>query len=225
MINWNGLVSLLLACLEFILLINLLVFAQKNKTNIAAFILITLLAVYQMLEFLMCTLDLKYSCMAYLAFADISFIPPLNLIFILKLFKLDRKYFKLIYLPAIAFIIYYFFEVNKFAVVSCSVLYAAYTYPLGTLYAFFFYTPILGAIILLIWKIKCIEDALKKKSAGYLLNSLLFISIPVISAFALLILHKDFLLNMIESVMCKFAFVYAVSLAYFSLTNKKTANE
>jgi hypothetical protein len=35
--NWNGIGSLLIACVELILLINLLVFAEKNKFNFRYF--------------------------------------------------------------------------------------------------------------------------------------------------------------------------------------------
>lgn len=137
MINWNGLLSLFIACVEFILVINLLVFAEKNKINFLAIILVALLMVYQVLEFLMCTLNVKYSYMAYLAFIDISFLPPLNFYFITKYFGYEKKYFKLVFLPAIAFSIYYYFVIDKFAITACTVLYASYSYPLGWLYGFF----------------------------------------------------------------------------------------
>jgi hypothetical protein len=225
MINLNGLFSLLIACMEFILIINLLVFSERNKINFLGIILVGILAVYQGLEFLMCALNLKYSFLAYLAFLDISFLPPLNLYFILKYFRRNHRLNKALFIPAIAFVVYYYLVMDKFAVVSCSVLYASYSYPLGTVYGFFYYAPVVYAIIFLSLRIKKTNDETKKNLSRVLLGGLLFVSLPVLAAFVLLAVHNGFLLGIIESVMCKFAFVYAVCLGYFTLLNKKAVYE
>jgi hypothetical protein len=218
-------VSLLFACLEFILLINLLIFSEKNKINIMAITLVAILCIYQALEFLMCMLNLKYSFMAYLAFLDISFLPPLNLYFILRYFRRNHKLFKAFFIPSSAFAVYYLMVMDKFEVVSCSVLYAAYSYPLGTFYGFFYYTPVVISMIFLAARIQKTQDETKKKLAKVLLGGMIIISIPVITAFISLALHNEGLLSGIESIMCKFAFVYAVCLGYFSLINKKAVYE
>ncbi len=143
--TWNGIVSLLIACIEFLLLFNLIVFIEKNRVNIIAMIMITLLASYQAMEFLMCQVGLQAPIFPYLAFVIIGFLPPLNLLLTLTLTKnlnLNTKTF-LIFIPAIAFSIYYLFVIPEFAVTSCAVLYASYHYPLGDLYGAFYYLPIL----------------------------------------------------------------------------------
>ena len=187
--------------------------------------LIAILTIYQALEFIMCNLNLKYSFMAYLAFLDISFLPPLNLYFLLKYFGRNNKLHKAIFIPALAFSVYYYLVMDKFAVVSCSVLYAAYSYPLGTFFGFFYYAPVVYAIVFLSKRIRKSNDETKKKLAKVLLSGLLFVSIPVIAAFLLLAFHNDLLLTAVESIMCKFAFVYAVCLGYFALINKKAVYE
>ena len=83
--NWNGTVSLLIACIEFLLLFNLLIFAEKNRLNKIAITMIALLAAYQTMEFLMCQVELQSSFFPYFAFVIISFLPPLNLILTLTL--------------------------------------------------------------------------------------------------------------------------------------------
>ncbi len=88
--NWNGIVSLLIACIEFLLLFNLLVFIEKNKVNIIAMLMITLLAVYQTMEFLMCQVGLQNSIYPYIAFVVIGFLPPLNLLLALTLTPNDK---------------------------------------------------------------------------------------------------------------------------------------
>lgn len=190
-----------------------------------AITLVAILCIYQALEFLMCMLNLKYSFMAYLAFLDISFLPPLNLYFILRYFRRNHKLFKALFIPASAFAVYYLMVMDKFEVVSCSVLYAAYSYPLGTFYGFFYYTPVVIAMVFLSARIKKTQDETKKKLAKVLLGGMIIISIPVIMAFIFLALHSEGLLSGIESIMCKFAFVYAVCLGYFSLINKKAVYE
>jgi hypothetical protein len=211
--------------MEFILLINLLIFADKNKVNFMAMALVGILAVYQALEFLMCTLNLKYSFFAYLAFVDISFLPPLNLYFVLKYFGRSSKLYNALFIPALVFAVYYYLVMDKFAVVSCSVLYASYSYPLGTLYGFFYYAPVICAMIFLFNRIKKSHEETKKKPAKVLLEGLIFISLPVIAAFLMMAFHNYKLLAVIESIMCKFAFVYAVCLGYFTLINKKAIYE
>lgn len=225
MINWDGTVSLLFACIELVLLINLFVFAEKNKVNKMAMLLIAILAIYQALEFLMCGLNLRYSYMAYAAFAFISFLPPLNLALTLKHFQKEAGWHKFLFLPPVFFIVYYYFVVEKFAVTSCSVLYASYSYPLGTLFGVFYYLPMLISIAFLFYKVSRTEDKETVKQIKLLLPGLIFISVPVIVAFILLFFRVYSLLKAIESVMCKFAFVYAVCLAYFVLINRKKLDE
>jgi len=74
--NWNGTVSLLIACVEFLLLFNLLVFAEKNRLNKIAIIMIAVLAAYQTMEFLMCQVELQSAFLPYFTFVIISFLPP-----------------------------------------------------------------------------------------------------------------------------------------------------
>ena len=104
-------------------------------------------------------------------------------------------------------------------------LYASYSYPLGSFYGFFYYAPVLYAVIFLSIRIKKSEDEIKRKLAKVLLTGLLVVSLPVIIAFVLLALQNGRLLSVVESIMCKFAFVYAVCLGYFTLINKKAVYE
>ncbi|MDO8549493.1 MAG: hypothetical protein Q7S39_04980, partial [Ignavibacteria bacterium] len=66
--NWNGIASLLIACSELLLLINLLIFSKKNKINYLIYIIIALLTGYQAFEFFICGVDIDSSMTAYLAF-------------------------------------------------------------------------------------------------------------------------------------------------------------
>ena len=213
--NWNGIVSLFIACIEILLLINLLIFSEKKRTNILIYFIVALLAAYQVFEFLICGLGIDSSLTAYMAFADISFLPPLHLLLILSVSKSDSKLNGLLFLPAVFFLVFYLLMIDQFEVVHCTVLYATYNYPLGDLYGFFYYLPLVLAFIFLLKKRKEFD----KKQFAFLLIGHIFIIIPVITGFILLYLNFPDLVNSMESILCKFAFGYAIFIALYCLNN------
>ncbi|MCW8813462.1 MAG: hypothetical protein OQK65_08005, partial [Chlorobium sp.] len=131
----------------------------------------------------------------------------------------------LIFIPAIFFSVYYTFIIPEFAVTGCTVLYATYNYPLGDLYGFFYYLPILISIILLIISIKKESDKKKKLVGKFLLFGALFISIPPSLGFILMFAGSYSLISAMESVMCKFAFVYALCLSFICIYNSPFKDE
>ena len=223
--NWNGTVSLLIACFEFLLLFNLLVFTEKNRLNKIAITMVTLLAVYQTMEFLMCQVELQNSFFPYFAFVIISFLPPLNLLLTLSLTHTLTRAGYLVFIPAILFSIYYTFIIPEFAVTSCTVLYATYHYPLGDLFGFFYYAPILISIILLALFVRKESDKKKRLIGKVLLFGAVFISIPPLLGFSLMFAGSYAVISAIESVMCKFAFIYALCLSFVCIYNSPFKDE
>ncbi|HKI79232.1 MAG TPA: hypothetical protein VKA26_11880 [Ignavibacteriaceae bacterium] len=215
--NWNGIASLFIACIELILLINVFIFAEKNKINFLVISIIFLLMFYQAFEFIMCNLGLDSSFNAFWAFADISFLPPLGLYFVLTFYNYRSKYFVFIFLPAIAFVIYYSTIIEQFNVNACTVFYAIYKYPQGDLYGLFYYTPVLVTMALLIHGIRKSPDERVVHLSKVLLTAYILISIPVVTAFVLALSDQMLLVHSIVSVMCKFAVLLAVALTYFAL--------
>ena len=222
--NWNGIGSLLIACIELILLINLLIFSEKNRLNNTANLMVLLLMIYQTFEFLICWAGIDSPFIVYLAFVDISFLPPLNIILLFSLIIYKHKASNLVFLPAIGFVIYYAFFISQFKVTSCAVLYASYYYPLGELYGTFFYLPIVVSLILLVRVILTDEEKKKKFIVKVLLTGNIIISIPVVTGFVLMFTGNYYLVSKMESIMCKFAFFYAVCLGVVSLYNTKRNN-
>lgn len=225
--KFDGIVSLLIACIEWILLINLLIFVKKDKTNTVALIMISLLAGYQTMEFLMCNVGLTKPVFPYIAFLIISYLPPLNLMLVLHLtqkFKLNKKNY-LLFIPALFFSVYYLFFIPQFEVAKCTVLYASYHYPLGDLYGLFYYLPILVSMIILIRIIPKTEDKKFKLIYKVLLYSTIFISLPVVAGFTLMFSGSYTIISSMESIMCKFALVYALSLSFISLYNSPFRDE
>ena len=220
--NWDGIVSLFIACLEFVLLVNLLIFAKKTKLNWIIIAIVFLLLGYQTIEYLICGIGLSSSFMAYLAFVDISFLPPLNLLFVLTLLKKENKFVPVILLPALFFAVYYAFVVREFETVKCTVLYATYNYPLGDLYGFFYYSTLAASFILIVKNLRSEIGQAYKSQLKYLMFGHLSLLIPVTTAFILLAFNLSGLRDSIESILCKFAFLYCLSLVYFALSNKKS---
>jgi len=174
----------------------------------------------------MCQFNLTASFYPYIAFLTISFLPPLNLLLVFTLagFRFKRINY-LIFLPAIFFSIYYLFVIPQFSVVKCTVLYASYHYPLGDLYGALYYFPILLSLIFLAIFIRKEKDKKKKNVANLLFWGGIFISLPVVVGFTLMFSGNYSVISAMESIMCKFAFVYAMILSFVCLYNSHFNDE
>ncbi|MBZ0199691.1 MAG: hypothetical protein K8H86_07485 [Ignavibacteriaceae bacterium] len=186
--------------------------------------IVAVLATYQLIEYLICGVNLQSSYITYTAFVVISFLPPMTLHFTLKLFDKWKRGWSLIYLPAAAFTIYYAFILPQFSTAKCSIFYAVHNYPHGDLFGLVYYLPILATMILLFRFRNNPVNKKIKASVKILLGALIFTALPVLTAFILKAFELDGLLRAIVSVMCKFAIGYAFALAIFALLNSKDKN-
>lgn len=214
--DFNGIISLLVACIEIGLFVNLLIFAEKNCINKLAITLIGLLMTYQLLEFVMCFVELQTAMVVYLALFSISLMPPLALFLVLRFNDIKSKAAFLIFIPALYFVFYYLYYLDTIAVTKCTVMYAVYNYPLGVYYGTFYYLPILASIIFLAFKLNGEDDQARKNLniillVGYVLTFFpgLIINLFVPGAF-----------EFIESNLCKIAMIFAISHALFVLKNR-----
>jgi hypothetical protein len=101
-------------------------------------------------------------------------------------------------------------------VTKCTVLYASYHYPLGDLYGIFYYIPIIATMILLYLKWKAENKTKQQSLTRIYLFGYLFTFLPSI----IIVLVFPSLINSVESLLCKFAFILAAFLTYFALNNK-----
>lgn len=214
--NFDGIISLLIACIELVYLINLFVFAKKNFINKLLITQLFLLFGYQTFEFFICSLGFKQQLIIYFAFADITLLPPIGLYGVLYYAGKLKNYHKLIFIPAAFFIVYYLFAVEQFAVTKCTVLYASYHYPLGSLYATFYYLPIIGSMIILNKKWGTDTDRKQKSLTRLYFFGYIFTFIP---AMIIAIFVPSFV-SAVESLLCKMAFVLATFITIFVLQNK-----
>jgi hypothetical protein len=147
--NWNGIISLLIACLELVLIVNILIFSEKTSAVKAALLIISLLFIYQTAEFIICGLDIKSPPAVYISFVDISFLPASSLLFVTRLSGKESRLVYAAFLPALFFITYYYFHIPEMQVTGCTVFYASYNYPLGFFYGLCYYSLIIISIIFL----------------------------------------------------------------------------
>ncbi len=213
--NYDGMLSLLLASIEFVFILNLLIFAEKNKVNKLTITLIVLLFTYQSVEFIICGLGYKTSLFAYIAMLIVSFMPPLSLIIVLQFLNVKSKLNNFLYIPALFFAFYYPLVIEQFEVAKCTVIYAVYNYPLGFIYGIFYYLPILTVIILLSIK-NMNKNPEKEKLRKILLIGYVITFVP---AFLFTRLVPG-MLEAVESIICTFAFILSFFLTYFVLKNR-----
>ena len=214
--TFDGIISLGIACIEFIYLFNALLFAKKNLLNKILMLQLLLLLVYQTIEFFICFVGLRQQLIVYFAFFDITFLPPIALYSVLLFSEKLKPYHKFIFIPAIFFIVYYPFVLDQFAVTKCTVLYASYHYPLGDIYAIFYYLPIIGSMIILNKKWGRDANPKQKAQTRLLFFGYLFTFIPAM-IFAILI---PSFISAVESLLCKMAFVLATFVTIFLLNDR-----
>lgn len=214
--DFDGIISLLIACLELGYIVNLLLFSKKTNINKLVIAIVSLLFGYQFLEFLICFVGWKNQFVVYLAFFDITLLPPLGLYTALLYVGKLQKYHKYIFIPALFFIFLYAIIIDQFAVTKCTVLYASYHYPLGPLYATFYYLPIIGTMIILNKKWGAENDPKKKALTRLYFFGYIFTFIPAM----IIALFLPSFVNAVESLLCKMAFILATFLMLFVLKNR-----
>ncbi|MEN8191271.1 MAG: hypothetical protein ABFS12_00560 [Bacteroidota bacterium] len=218
--NFPGIISLFLACIEFVLLINLLIFAKKNKVNKKIIGLVGLLFTYQLFEFVICYFGVDSHVIVYIAFVIISFLPPLLLNLVLD-FRGEKILFqRIIFLPITLLLIYFHFIVTEFVVTRCTIMFAAYDIPSPDLYGLLYYLPVFISMILLI-KMSMSEKYKRQKSNLIILNSGIVLAfIPTL----LIVLLFPSLIEFIESFLCKSASIMALALTIFAMRNKEVSS-
>ncbi len=219
--DYPGIISLFIACIEIVFFINLLIFSEKNSENKLIIFIILLLFSYQIMEFIMCYFENYSHLLVYFSFSIISFLPPLVLYLVLTIKKVKNRLTLLIFLPAIALLVYYIFVITGFEITACNILFAAYEMPLGDLYGVVYYSPIIISIYLLSKMVLNPSYKERKTNLLIMLWGLLLTFIPV----ALIIAMFPFLIDYVESFFCKAASLIAITLTIYGIRNSSKVNE
>ncbi len=210
----DGTVSFYLSILEFILFAVTLSQRKKHPSILIAALMIIFLAGYQLCETLMCRFGLAGHLIPYLALLDISFLPPLSLFLAYRFWEVKSNVPYIFFLPIMFFIIFYGIQMENMQIVKCTPFFAMYHYPLGDLYGFFYYAPVILTMIFFGKKIRNEKFTLRRSFAVIILGSYIFISVPVLTAFIAKANGNIVLLSAVESMMCKSASVLAIVLTY-----------
>ncbi|MBN1301339.1 MAG: hypothetical protein JW995_08990 [Melioribacteraceae bacterium] len=219
--NLDGLISLLIACVELVFVLNLLVFAEKNYVNKLIIFLVILLAAYQATEFMICYFGMNDTFIVYFAFLIITLIPTFGGLIALYLFQGNRKLHQVLFIPALFFIFYYAAVIGSFDITGCTFLYAVYDYPLGNLYSLFHFAIIYLSMLVYFFVYIRTENQFVKKLNLILLTGYLITFIPANTVFLL----SDFMWSIKESIQGKIAVVLALSFSYYALKNKNLPGE
>ena len=215
--EFKGIASLLVACIELVFLINIFIFAEKNSITTTIKLMVGLLFAYQFTEFIICYFPVSDPKIVYIAYSLISLLPPLGLYLALNLNKIISKWNLLVFIPALFFIFYYPLVLNEFKVLNCTVILADYEYPLPDIYGVVYYFPILATVGLFIRLYIREQDKKVKNNNGILLLGYLLAFLPPV----ITILIFPSLINYVESYLCKFAFILALSLTIYAIRSKQ----
>jgi hypothetical protein len=166
----------------------------------------------------------------YLAFMIITLVPTLNFFLINRITNYnEKKTFRFLELffavSALFFIVFYGLNYTLFEVKKCTVFYATYNYPLGFLYGVYYYLPILISFLMILNKRKNSDNQSLKIKLNILLSGYFFIIIPPLIGFILRIFELKEISISMESILCKFAFFYAIAISYYSIFNSKFKDE
>lgn len=214
--EFKGILSLLIACIELVFLINIFIFAEKNSITTTIKLMVGLLFSYQFTEFIICYIPISDPVIVYIAYSLISLLPPLGLYLALNLNKIISKWNLFVFIPALFFIFYYPVVLNEFKVLNCTVLLADYEYPLPDIFGVVYYLAVLATIFLLVRLYKKEYDNKTKNNTGILLLGYLLAFLPPVIIFLIF----PSLINYVESFLCKFAFILALTLTIFAIRNK-----
>ena len=178
------------------------------------------LQVYQLMEFLMC-IGIDPNIIGRMGLVAITFLPPLGILLTSDLCDLKHwiNWSGIVF--GVRLSIYYSVVPNAFTDLTCNPFYATFTYPLWKLYGFFYHGYIVWAFALIViaWiRNKAQSRSSKNKKATYVLIAYLSFLAPM----GLTLIIDASTIVSLESIMCKYAILLAVTLFIFSFQYERT---
>ncbi len=206
-----GTLALIIFFIEFIFLV---IIVLKNRTHpyfltIAG--LLVLLQVYQLSEFLICV-GISENITARIAYVVITFLPPLGYYLSTQLVGWKHKDYFVFFAAATGFSLYYAIWPRAIYLVDCNPLYATYGSPLHELYGYYYIFVVCYAILFLLLHLLFRREKFENKYSVLLLIGYLSFLVPM----QLMVMIDFSYIYSTTSIMCKYAFLLAVSLFIFS---------
>lgn len=214
--NFNGIIALLVACLELVLILNMLIFSEKNRLNILFIFLVLLLMFDQMFEFIICYFGQSGSGLIMVKFIALSFIPAVLMQTAFEILPGREKFTPLLYLPSLAFSAYYIIESGEFYISSCTIIFAEYQFPGKDLLGIYFYSAFIISTAVLFFTARKYEN--HRNRIIIIFAGLTIAVLPATIAF----LVSSTINEVRESLISKAAVMLALTLTYLSLKNKSS---
>ncbi len=216
----DGLLSLLIFCIETVLLINLFIFSENNETNKWVKLMLFILSLFQLSEFIICYNMINIPVMIYLQIMIAGLLPPVGLVLVQKYWGSEAKYKILYFIFPLIFLIYYPTVLDEFKLGECTFFLAAFEIPRGVFFGLYYYGFVLAAIATNIYYLLKCTDNSKKNLGLILLLGYILTFLPG----SIIMLFNKIMLNSVESLFCKFAVFLAFALTYLGLKNKTRIN-
>jgi len=213
--EFNGLFALLITCLEIVLIINLIVFTEKNNTNRAIIFLMVLLLGSSVSEFAIGFYGPNSNFFAFLSLASLGMAFSIAFLIVVEIMRVNSKLKLLSLLPGIFFLFYFVTQLDQLSIVNSGLFFCSYEYSGGNWFGLVALVVIVMInILLIIWRV---NSSVEKRKV---INLLLATFSAITFMYLLLITVLNNYLIYSESILSKIAILFGVALTYFAIQNK-----
>ncbi len=212
----EGLLSLIFFGIELAILITIVIFNRDHPHFWIIVGLLSLLQLYQLSEFLNCA-GIIPSYFVHVGYVIITFLPPLGYYLAAKITEWKFKDYYLGFLLAIGFSLFFLIHPNSVNLLECTVAYAKYDCFIELIYGIYYYAYIVFSMAMIMYAIGFDLPIMKKGSINFkwgliLLGGYIGFTAPM----TVLVMINRSWLDLVTSVLCKFAIILAVTLAVYS---------
>jgi len=215
-----GTLSLIFFCIEFVILITVIIFNRNHKFFWSIIFLLVLLQLYQLSEFLIC-IGINENVTVRIAYVIITFLPPLGYFLCTRVVGWKYHDYLIGFALGLGFSLYYLIVPNSVQLIDCNPLYAIYGNNLAWYYGAYYIGMIVYSILFVIANVIWRREQIYTRNGIIVLIGYLSFLAPM---FLMVLIDTSRYLPTITSIMCKYALVLAVILGVFSFLKKeKTA--
>ena len=210
--NYSPILSIITALFEISVAVWALLGAGRKKIIYTGSAILLLLAAYQILEVVICTVPHSSIFFSRLAFIVITWLPPAGILLILLLFPIKTKtiywFTGLMFTLALLISIWLLIDKNFVTKSVCTVIFARYSNPMPQfiIYGGFYHLGMLGMLFLSAYGVMICKDHKPRLLLGQiLLGSLAFILPSLITVIAV-----PYTRGALPSIMCHYALLLAI---------------
>ena len=207
----DGVLSLIIFIIELSILTYVILKNRDHPYFKWIAVTLSLLLLYQLAEFVICATGAEFAIR--MSHVIITFLPPVGYHFAVKITKWPKKDYLIFYLAAIGFSIHFLFVEGAVIFLDCNFVFADFDTPsVPLLYATYYSGTMLYSIGFLVNNFKNENENGDRGMMKLLLFGYLSFIVPMLIT---LLLNRAYE-TLVTSVMCKFAFPFAILLGYMS---------